>query len=90
MLELSPAERRLPRFVAEIGDQVETAYRPGDGSKRGGAVYVHKSGDRGPLRSPGRGASRRPKVVALPGSGRVVTIPAGSPQRFSPERGIVD
>jgi hypothetical protein len=88
VLELSPAERRLPRFVALIGDQVETAYRPDDGSKRGRAVWHHKSGDRGPLRGPGRGATKRPKVVALP-DGRVVTLPAGSPQRFT-SRGLVD
>lgn len=89
VLELSAAERRLPRFVALIGDQVEASYQPDRGSKRGGVIWRHANGDRGPLRSTGRGKTVRPQVVALP-NGRVVTLPGRSPQRFDGRRGIVD
>jgi hypothetical protein len=89
VLELSAAERRLPRFVALIGDQVEASYAPDQRSKKGGVVWRHRNGDRGALRSMGRGKSVRPKVVALP-NGRVVTLPGRSPQRFDSGRGIVD
>jgi hypothetical protein len=69
-----------------LGEVESIRYRPPAHSRRGGADWVHESGDfgLGPIRS-----RRRPLLVADPNSGMPQLDMSTSPMRFRPGRGLV-
>jgi hypothetical protein len=69
-----------------LGEVESIRYRPAAASRRGGADWVHESGDfgLGPIRS-----RRRPLLVADPNTGKPQLDMSTSPMRFQPGRGLV-
>lgn len=88
VLELTPRERKLPRFVADAGALEEFQYNPPADSQRdaNNAVYSHESGDRGVLRPKSK---QKPRLAVDPETRRPVIVPERSPMRFDGRRGFV-
>lgn len=85
VVELSAAERRLPRFLPVIGTVPELEYQPSDRSKRRGVPFVHRSGDRGR----GAKASDRKPILAIdPKTKRPVLLTGRSPMKWT-DRGLI-
>lgn len=87
VVQLTKAEQRkygLPEWVTPIGRKNAIEYVPPAGSKRAGATWRHRAGDRGR----GKPAARRVGLlVADPRDGRTVEI--GGSERFRPGHGLV-
>lgn len=86
IIELSPSERHLPRFLVALGKVPELEYEPDRGSSRSGYIWQHKAGDRG-LLAPR--AYQKPVLAADPQSRRPVLVPMRSPMRWEPRAGLV-
>ena len=85
VLVLSEQERRLPKYVVELGQMPELDYQP-TRSERAGAIYQHTAGDRGFLMPKARG---KPLLAADPRNRRPLIVPMRSPVVFDEERGLV-
>lgn len=87
VVELGPQERRGgSRYRVLLGALDGLRYIPPAHSERGGVVWEHDAGDRGPTQPRAR---RRPLLVADPATGEIQIVKHRSPMRFSPRRGIV-
>ena len=86
VIELEPGERKLPRFLAALGEIPALEYEPPADSQRAGAVYRHESGDRGFGQ---HSSPNRPVLAVAPGSKRPVIVPMRSPVRMDSKRGLV-
>lgn len=87
VVELSPAERVLPRFMARMGKAKEVVYSPRAGTTHGNADWRHRMGDRGPLENIFRPASRKPDVLVNPKNRRPVIL--GGDVKVDPKKGMV-
>jgi len=87
VVELSAKERKpLPKYVVVAGELDEFTYAPNPKSKKGDAVWSHKTRDRGFLRSKGK---RRPLLVVDPKTKRAAIVPNRSGMKFDPKAGFV-
>ena len=87
VVELSEKERaRPPRFAVVIGELESLAYVPPGDSERAGAVWEHRSGDRGPF---GPASDKRPILAADPKTKRPFIVQDGSPMRLDSDVGLV-
>ncbi len=86
VIELSPAERQVSKFVVAAGDLKEFTYSPRKGSKRARYDWRHESLDRGLMKAKGK---RRPILAVDPADGKPVLVSKGAAVRFSSERGFV-
>ena len=85
VIELDPAERKLPRFLAVLGEVPALEYEPSEG-QRAGYTWRHESGDRGM----GQQASpNRPALAVRPDNKRPVLVPMRSPVKLDPRKGLV-
>ncbi|MHB1132984.1 MAG: hypothetical protein ACYC4L_11405 [Chloroflexota bacterium] len=87
VIELSAKERKLPRYVVEMGRMPELIYAPDPRrSSRGGVQYEHESGDRGMF---ARRAKGKPVLAINPATGRPVFVPMGSPMKANGKKGLI-
>lgn len=86
VVELTPRERKLPRFVTALGEMPEVQYEPGRGSKRQEYIWQHKAGDRGfgQQTAPGR-----PVLAVDPNTRRPVIVAMRSSMKLDSQRGLV-
>lgn len=85
VIELREEERRLPKYLAVVGELAEMTYRPNARSTRGSWDWTHASGDRGALQAKGK---RKPVLAVDPKTKRPYLIPFGSAMRLT-KRGLV-
>lgn len=87
VIELSAKERKLPRYVVEMGRMPELVYEPdARRSNRAGYQYEHESGDRGLLR---RKAKGKPVLCIDPKTKRPVFVAMGSPMKANSRKGLI-
>lgn len=85
VVKLTEAERKLPKYLAVVGEVVDVSYKPTGRSTRGKYTWEHASGDRGDGKPRAKG---RPLLAVDPRTKRPVWVPFKSPMKLS-KRGLI-
>ena len=85
VVELSPAEQRVSKYVVVLGEQPELDYEPDSHSGRGNTIWTHALGDRGDFLPKGPGKALLAWDIQ---NRKPVTVMMGSEINFSPSVGL--